>query len=110
LRFEYFLTLLKNSDFLIGNSSAGVREAPTYGIPSVNIGTRQNNRADAATIINCNEQTESILESIALTDNVPRKQEIQFGDGRSYEKFHEILNTPAFWDIPKQKSFVDMYI
>ena len=31
LRFEYFLTLLKNAEFIIGNSSAGVREAPYYG-------------------------------------------------------------------------------
>ncbi|MFZ0597346.1 MAG: UDP-N-acetylglucosamine 2-epimerase, partial [Flavobacterium sp.] len=43
LRFEYFLMLLKNSQFIIGNSSAGIREAPYYGIPIINIGTRQQN-------------------------------------------------------------------
>ena len=42
LRFEYFLTLLKNADFIIGNSSAGVREAPYYGIRTIDIGSRQN--------------------------------------------------------------------
>ena len=37
---------------IIGNSSAGIREAPYYGIPIINIGTRQQNRAIHADIIN----------------------------------------------------------
>ena len=45
IRFEYFLVLLKQSELIIGNSSAGVREAPFYGVPTVNIGTRQHRRA-----------------------------------------------------------------
>ena len=44
MRFEYFLTFLKNSNYIIGNSSAGIREAPFYGINCINVGTRQNNR------------------------------------------------------------------
>ena len=42
LRFEYFLTFLKNALFMIGNSSAGIRETGVYGIPAIDIGTRQN--------------------------------------------------------------------
>ena len=37
MRFEYFLSSLKNSNLIIGNSSAGIREAPFYGIPTINI-------------------------------------------------------------------------
>ena len=44
MRFEYYLCLLKNSQVLIGNSSAGIREMPALGKPTINIGTRQNNR------------------------------------------------------------------
>ena len=44
IRFEYYLTLLKNSEFIIGNSSSGVREAQVYGIKAINLGNRQNNR------------------------------------------------------------------
>ena len=51
LEFEYFLTLLKNADFIIGNSSAGVREAPYYGIRTIDIGSRQN-KSLAKSIIN----------------------------------------------------------
>ncbi len=63
LRFEYFLTLLKKAQFIIGNSSAGVREAPYYGLPIINIGTRQQNRALNADIINVDYQVESIQDA-----------------------------------------------
>src|SRR5690606_39196959 len=71
IRFEYFLTLLKNASFIIGNSSAGVREAPYYGVPTVNIGTRQNNRVRSSTIINTDYDISNILDSI---DQVSKKR------------------------------------
>ena len=52
LRFEYYLTLLKNSEFIIGNSSSGIREAPVYGIKTINLGERQKNRTDNSFISN----------------------------------------------------------
>ena len=52
MRFEYFLTILKNSDFIIGNSSAGIREAPYFGVPTINVGTRQHNRSNSNSILN----------------------------------------------------------
>lgn len=45
LRFEYFLSLLKHARFIIGNSSAGIREAPEYSIPTVDIGSRHFQRS-----------------------------------------------------------------
>ena len=50
LRFEYFLTLLKNAQIIVGNSSAGIREAPVYGIPVINIGSRQNRRFEHSSL------------------------------------------------------------
>ena len=44
MRFEFFSILMKNSGAIIGNSSTGVREAPFLGIPSLNIGSRQNEK------------------------------------------------------------------
>ena len=52
LRFEFYLTLLKNSNFIIGNSSSGIREAPVYGVQTINLGERQKNRTDNNSIIN----------------------------------------------------------
>ena len=53
IRFEYYLTLLKNSKFIIGNSSSGIIEAPYYGVTTINIGNRQLGREQAKSIINC---------------------------------------------------------
>ena len=64
IRFEYFLTLLKNSNLIIGNSSAGIREAPYYGIPTINIGTRQENRALHAHINNTSYEKIAILKAL----------------------------------------------
>ena len=52
LRFEYYLTLLKNSQFIIGNSSSGIMEAPYYGVTTINIGNRQSNRLKTKLIKN----------------------------------------------------------
>ena len=45
MRFEYYLTLLKNCRFIVGNSSSGIIEAPYFGVPSINLGNRQKNRS-----------------------------------------------------------------
>lgn len=88
LRFEYFLSLLKNSQFIIGNSSAGIREAPYYGIPIINIGTRQQNRAIHADIINVDYSEKNILEALQNIDNHEVKPtQNDFGKGNSAALF-----------------------
>lgn len=107
IRFESFLTLLKNCDFVIGNSSAGVREAPYYGIPSVNIGNRQNGRFFYDTIINVGNSVSDIISAINKTSSVARVPTTHFGDGRSSERFLSILNTSAIWSTEIQKQFYE---
>ena len=53
MRFEYFLVTLKNANCIVGNSSTGIREAAYYGVPAVNVGTRQYGRSLNEDIINC---------------------------------------------------------
>ncbi len=108
IRFEYFLTLLKNSDFIIGNSSAGIREAPYYGLPTVNIGTRQQNRALNFDIINCSYKKEDILNSIYKAQKAKLDKLDLFGQGNSSELFFEIISNDKFWNINKQKAFIDI--
>lgn len=110
IRFEYFLTLLKQSDFIIGNSSAGIREAPAYGIPSVNIGTRQNNRAKGTTIINCNEKKDDILNTLSKIKDIHAGKDLLFGTGNSGELFYKILKQEDFWKTSNQKLFNDLPI
>lgn len=106
LRFEYFLVLLKNAKFIIGNSSAGIREAPYYGIPIINIGTRQQNRTLNADIINVDYKKENIAKALELvTSHKVNPIENNFGKGNSAELFLNSLLSAEVWDINYQKQF-----
>jgi UDP-N-acetylglucosamine 2-epimerase (hydrolysing) len=107
MRFEYFLQLLKNSKFIIGNSSAGVREAAYYGVPAINIGTRQLNRNSNELILNVGYEQNEILNAISASESLKRTPRQDFGDGKSGMKFAEILNNDDFWPIEINKIFVD---
>src|SRR4051794_5651819 len=109
LRFEYFLTLLKHASFIIGNSSAGIREAPYYGVHTVNVGTRQSGRSCNPHITNTSYQASDILKGLREVCNKPGngvKQQL-FGNGKSASIFSEILYSKNFWETKKQKAFKD---
>lgn len=106
LRFEYFLVLLKNAKFIIGNSSAGIREAPYYGIPIINIGTRQQNRTLNADIINVDYQKENILTALqTVSTHKINSKDSDFGNGNSAELFLNSLLSDKIWNINYQKEF-----
>ena len=107
MRFEYFLTLLKNADFIIGNSSSGVREAPSLGVPSINLGSRQNNRSISPMIINSDIEETAIMSSIKHVVAMPREKDTKFGDGNSAREFVKLLISEIFWKTNVQKTFVD---
>ena len=109
MRFEYFLTLLKHARFIIGNSRAGVREAPHYGTPAVNLGSRQQGRACSPRIIDAPFQKEAILAAINLALKAERLSEALFGNGNSAHAFHRILTHDGFWRTSTQKVFVDRW-
>ena len=108
IRFEYFLTLLRHSDFMIGNSSAGVRETGVYGIPSIDIGSRQKGRYldTIGNIQHVNEDETEILNAIDCIDNY-RIQSFEYGKGNSTEQFMEIVSKEDVWKISIQKKFID---
>ena len=108
LRFEHFLTLLKNSNFIIGNSSAGICEAPFYGIPTVNIGSRQNNRSSNKQIINVDNKKDEILKAIDKAKNLKIKKTLDFGSGGSSKRFVKVLNSGKVWKVNIQKFFNDL--
>ena len=109
LRFEYFLTLLKNAEFMIGNSSAGIREAPYYGIPSINLGSRQRNRAFGETIIHADFESAEIANAITTARTRGKGQpKHDFGKGNSSEQFFDILLNQNFWKSLHQKQFNDL--
>jgi UDP-N-acetylglucosamine 2-epimerase (hydrolysing) len=111
LRFEFFLSFLKNADFIIGNSSAGIREAPFYQTPTVDIGSRQSNRAKNASIFHSKNDSKAILKNIKLAKNYKcndTNKTSDFGKGDSDQIFLKLLENKKIWNIDCQKHFQDI--
>ena len=60
----FYFSLLKNVDAVIGNSSSGLLEVPSFKIPTINIGERQAGRVKAKSVIDCTDDFASISRSI----------------------------------------------
>jgi UDP-N-acetylglucosamine 2-epimerase (hydrolysing) len=108
MRFAHFSELMKNAACMVGNSSAGVREAPFLGIPSLDVGTRQTNRAAAPSVQACLASDAKAIAAF-LHDHwgrvVPRHD--GFGQGRAADRFVRVLSEDGFWTQDLQKSFRD---
>jgi len=108
MRFENYVTLLKNAEFIIGNSSSGVREAPAMGVKSINLGNRQFDRSKAKSIINSMISKKSISLSINKLKNIKVGKSYLFGSGNAAKKFQNILLRDSFWKRFKTKKFIDI--
>ncbi len=108
IRFEYFLTLLKNADFIIGNSSSGIMEAPYYGTPTINLGNRQHLRAEIKTINNLTFNKKKILAFIKKNFFLRKKIKI-FGTGNSSSMILNILKKEKIYKTQIQKVFCDLH-
>uniref|UniRef100_UPI004047411C UDP-N-acetylglucosamine 2-epimerase n=1 Tax=Aliarcobacter sp. TaxID=2321116 RepID=UPI004047411C len=87
-----FLRLIKNSKCLIGNSSVGIRESAFLGIPVVNIGTRQNRRQRARSVIDCGYEKQEIKDAIEKhLSNGHYNSELIYGDGCAGQKIADTL-------------------
>ena len=92
-----FLSVLKISRMMMGNSSSGLYEAPAFKIPTINIGNRQKGRYIGETVINCNAKEEDILKAIELAETEKFRAEIAnshnpFGDGSAAKQIVEKIS------------------
>ncbi|MFN3662732.1 UDP-N-acetylglucosamine 2-epimerase [Yoonia sp.] len=108
MRFAHFSELMKNAAVMIGNSSAGVREAPFLGLPSLDIGTRQTNRAKSPSVFFAAADDAAAIASF-LNDQWGRSypRHDAFGGGSAAGRFAAVLADQGFWDAPLQKTFHD---
>jgi UDP-hydrolysing UDP-N-acetyl-D-glucosamine 2-epimerase len=92
LGFERYVTALRHVDAVVGNSSSGIYEAPSFGIPTVNIGNRQKGRLRAASVIDCDPTTKDIAAAIgrALTLDCSNVKN-PYGDGDAAERVVGVL-------------------
>ena len=108
MRFAYFSELLRNASALIGNSSAGVREAPFLGLASLDVGTRQNKRASAKSVTGCAaNDTDAIASFLSTEWGKSYNRDQGFGAGSAADRFLDVLSKDIFWDRQLQKEFKD---
>ena len=106
-----YLSLMRDAEFILGNSSSGIIEAPAMHIPTVNIGDRQKGRLQADSVINCQDDQDSISRAIcvALSDEFKCKCKNAaslYGNGRAaYSISKKIYETVLSNDINLMKYF-----
>ena len=99
-----YLSTLQYVDAVVGNSSSGLTEAPTFKIGTINIGDRQKGRLKSKSVIDCNPNKESIVKAIETLYSKDFKKGLldvknPYGDGFATEKIISILKKET---IPKE--------
>lgn len=109
-----YLSLMRGACFVIGNSSSGIIEAPSFKIPTINIGDRQKGRTQAKSVINCEPNEDSIESSIELALSDAFRKEIMnvvnpYGNGKTSEKVAIITRDFLIGNkLSLQKRFYDL--
>jgi len=107
-----YLSLLRHCDVMIGNSSSGLIEAPSFGLPAVNIGARQRGRLRGANVIDVEPARDEILRGIETAHTPAFKAQARaaanpYGDGRAAPRIVEALRTVQLDARLVQKRFAD---
>jgi UDP-hydrolysing UDP-N-acetyl-D-glucosamine 2-epimerase len=102
LGLDMYLSAMSHCDFMIGNSSSGIIESSTVGVPVLNVGNRQKFREHGINVIHSNFNIESLLSAVySISSKFPvGNEKIQYenpyGDGRFLEKANQILANLQF--------------
>lgn len=93
-----YLSLAKIASVMVGNSSSGIIDAPSFGLPAVNIGIRQEGRERGNNVIDVGHNKQEIVKGIekALTDKEflreVKKCQSPYGDGKTSQRIADILS------------------
>jgi UDP-hydrolysing UDP-N-acetyl-D-glucosamine 2-epimerase len=110
-----YFSLMARAGAMVGNSSSGLLEAPSFKLPVVNVGTRQRGRVRAANVIDCDCKKEEIVDSLNRAISHEFRDSIKglinpYGDSNASEYiFIRLINTPLdeklivkrFFDLPR---------
>lgn len=108
-----YLSALHYAAMVIGNSSSGIVEAPSFHIPTVNIGDRQKGRCQAATVLNCIPETDSIVHAmdIALSEDFRDKCSMAvnpYGGENTSEQIVKYIDEVLASAVELKKKFYDV--
>jgi UDP-hydrolysing UDP-N-acetyl-D-glucosamine 2-epimerase len=106
---QVYLSTLSQVDAVVGNSSSGLYEAPSFNTPTVNIGDRQKGRLQAVSVINCRPERSEIEKAIreAVTRDCSATVN-PYGNGGSAERIMAVLKQIRDPQALLKKSFFDM--
>ena len=108
-----YLSAMKIADAVVGNSSSGIIEAPSFNIPTVNIGDRQKGRIQAVSVINCEPNRIDIEKSLSEALSLSFQSKIQgfknpYGEGNVSSKILKEIKNELMKDISLKKKFYDI--
>ena len=104
-----YVNALKQVDAVVGNSSSGLYEAPSFGIPTVNIGDRQRGRLKAGSVLDCPPERDRIYECIQTALAGDYRNTINpYGEGNASEKILNVLRAVGDPQSLIQKAFCDV--
>lgn len=101
---KIFLSIYKNADFIIGNSSSGIIESASIPIPAINVGYRQTSRTPNDNVIFCDVTKQGIHEAIETSKSekfqkILKKTNNIYGDGNSINKAYKIIKENTFSEL-----------
>lgn len=107
-----YLSAMQFVDGVVGNSSSGLIEAPTFQTATINIGDRQKGRIKAQSVIDCQPKKEHILQAFHALYSKEFQERLKtvknpYGEGGTSKKIKEVLATTPLQNIIK-KSFYDL--
>ena len=103
-----YISMLYIVDVLVGNSSSGIIEAPSFNIPTINIGNRQKGRMRASSVIDVPWEFEKISGLVKIKINSkPEKVTNPYGDGKTVEKIMDFLSISDISQNLLFKKFMD---
>ncbi|MGD9493676.1 MAG: UDP-N-acetylglucosamine 2-epimerase [Bacteroidales bacterium] len=103
-----YLSAIQFMDAVVGNSSSGIIEVPSFGVPTLDIGDRQKGRIRAVSVFHCDaskDEIQSGLKKVFSYDKT-QKTENPFGDGNASEKVFDVLKSLKSVDL--KKTFYDI--
>lgn len=110
---KYYFSLMSLASVMVGNSSSGIIEAASFGLPVVNIGDRQGGRVKGSNVIDVDYSTECILSGIraALTEQFVKGSQTMvnpYGNGKASGLIVKTLGEIGLGPQLVKKLFVDM--
>lgn len=107
---EKYLSCINQVDFVIGNSSSGIIEVPTFKKGTINIGDRQKGRLQAKSIVNCRPIKEDITQAIKLIYTKEFQESLSkvknpYGNGGASEKIIKVIEEIKLNSILKKKFY-----